>query len=256
MMKIVLKNTLVDYHLTRKWTSGLLDELLSLLTSKKAVGSLALIAKREELQHFLSMSHNTSKIYGTEPIPGQMLTPSYIGVVMPSELRGFLCEWYATLYEREKEDVLGYMDQQVNQYGRLQIGAEIFGSIISGQQEKNATILAKWIASSDESSDTYPGEVQYYFEHTVRLPDGPRTHSLAYVKWYKNAPSSGIRFKHSFMDPEVSNTELWRPEYWQESCDSVLAVHRILCRAVKFKNVKVGKQDYLSIIPLNRRFNF
>ena len=58
------------------------------------------------------------------------------------------------------------------------------------------------------------------------------------------------------MDPEVSNTELWRPEYWQESCDSVLAVHRILCRAVKFKNVKVGKQDYLSIIPLNRRFNF
>jgi hypothetical protein len=256
MMKIVLKNTLVDYHLTRKWTSGLLNESLSLLTSKKAVGSLALTAEREELQHFLSMSHNTSKNYGTEPIPGQMLTPSHIGVVMPSELRGFLCEWYATLYEREKEDVLGYMDQQVNQYGRLQIGAEIFGSMISGRQEKNATILAKWIASSDESSDTYPGEVQYYFEHTLRLPEGPRTHSLVYVKWYKNAPSSGIRFKHSFMDPEVSNTELWRPEYWQESCDSVLTVHRILCRAVKFKNVKVGKQDYLSIIPLNRRFNF
>ena len=132
MMKIILKNTLVDYHLTRKWTSGLLDESLSLLTSKKAVGSLALTAEREELQHFLSMSHNTSKIYGTEPIPGQMLTLSYIGVVMPSELHGFLCEWYATLYEREKEDVLGYMDQQVNQYGRLQIGAEIFGSMISG----------------------------------------------------------------------------------------------------------------------------
>ena len=58
------------------------------------------------------------------------------------------------------------------------------------------------------------------------------------------------------MDPEVSNTELWRPEYWQKSYDSILAVHKILCKAVKFKNVKVRKQDYLSIIPLNRRFNF
>ena len=58
------------------------------------------------------------------------------------------------------------------------------------------------------------------------------------------------------MDPEVLNTELWRPKYWQESHDSISAVHRILCRAVKFKNVKVEKQDYLSIIHLNRRFNF
>ena len=120
---------------------------------------MALTAEREELQHFLSMSHNTSKIYGTEPIPEQMLTLSYIGVVIPLELHGFLCEWYASLYERKKEDVLEYMDQQVNQYGRLQISAKIFGSMISGRQEKNTTILAKWIVSSDESSDTYSGEV-------------------------------------------------------------------------------------------------
>jgi hypothetical protein len=85
-MKIVLKNTLVDYHLTCKWISGLLDESLDLLMSKKAVGSLALTAEREELQHFLCIRHNTSmlsKIYGTEPLPGQMLNPSYINVVMP-----------------------------------------------------------------------------------------------------------------------------------------------------------------------------
>ena len=70
-----------------------------------------------------------SKIYGTEPLPGQMLNPSYINVVMPLELRGFLCEWYAILYEREKEDVLGFMDLHMNQHARLQIGAEIFGSL-------------------------------------------------------------------------------------------------------------------------------
>src|SRR5919206_4474727 len=144
------------------------------------------------------------------------------------------------------------MELQIDQHTRLQIGAETFGSMISGRHEKNATVLAKWKAFNDETVDVYPGEVQYYFEHTLRLPEGPRTHLLAYIKWYKNVPSSGIRFKHSFMEPEISNTELWKAEYYQEGCDLLLAVHRILCRAVKFKYVKIGKQKYLSIISLNR----
>jgi hypothetical protein len=258
-MKIVLKNALIDYHLTCKWSFGILDESLCLLIPRKAVGSLALTAEREELQHFLSMRHNMStlsKIYGTEPIPGQMLNPSNFGVVMPLELRRFLCEWYAILYEKDQDEILGFMDLQINQHSRMQIGAEIFGSVMSGRHEKNATILAKWKAVNDESVDIYPGEVQYYFEHTLRLPGRSRKHLLAYVKWYKNAPTSDIRFRHRFMEPEVSNTELWKVEYFQESCDSLLAVHRILCRAIKYKNVTVGKQKYLSLIPLNRRFNF
>lgn len=44
-------------------------------------------------------------------------------------------------------------------------------------------------------------------------------------------------------------------EYYEEDCDSLLAVNRILCRATKFKYVTIGKQDYLPIIPLNRKFN-
>jgi hypothetical protein len=257
-MKIVLKNALIDYHLTCKWSSGILDESLCLLIPRKAVGSLALTAEREELQHFLRHNNMStlSKIYGTEPIPGQMLNPSNFGVVMPLKLRRFLCEWYAILYEKDQDEILGFMDLQINQHSRMQIGAEIFGSVMSGRHEKNATILAKWKAVNDESVDVYPGEVQYYFEHTLRLPGESRKHLLAYVKWYKNAPTSDIRFRHSFMEPEVSNTELWKVEYYQESCDSLLAVHRILCRAIKYKNVTVGKQKYLSIIPLNRRFNF
>ena len=184
-MKIVLKNTLVDYHLTCKWTSGLLKESLYLLIPKKAVGSLAFTAEREELQYFLSIRHNMStffKLYGTEPIPGQMLKPSYFGVIIPLELRKSLCEWYSILYEKEQDEILGFMDLVINQHARLQISAKIFGSIISGRHEKNATILAKWKAFNDESIDIYPGEVQYYLEHTLRLPEGPRTHLLAYVK--------------------------------------------------------------------------
>jgi hypothetical protein len=255
-MKIVLKNTLIDYHLSCEWTSGLLKESINLLAPREAVGSLAFTTERGELQHFLSMRHNTvSKIHGTEPIPRKMLQPSNFEVIMPSELRRFLCEWYSILYEKEKKDILGFMDLYINQHARLQIGSEIFGSMISGRQEKNAVILAKWRAVRDDSQDIYPGEVQYYFEHTLRLPEGSRTHLLAYVRWYKNAPSSDIRFKHSFMEPEISNTELWKAEYCREDYDSLLAVHRILCRAVKFKNVTIGKQKYLSIVPLNRKFN-
>lgn len=257
-MKIVLKNTLVDYYLTGKWTSGLLDESICLLLPRKAVGSLALTEEREELQYFLSMRHNTStlsKIYGTEAIPGQFLKPSHLKVVMPLELRKSLCEWYSILYEKEQEEILGFMDLVINQHARLQIGAEIFGSMISGRHEKNANIFAKWKATNDDSVDTYPGEVQYYFEHTLRFPEGTKTHLLAYVKWYKPAHSSSIRFKHSFMEPEISNTELWKAEYFQEGCDSLLAVQRILCRATTFKHVNIGKGKYLSIIPLNRKFN-
>ncbi|CAB5091393.1 unnamed protein product [Rhizophagus irregularis] len=103
--------------------------------------------------------------------------------------------------------------------------------------------FAKWKAANDDSVDTYPGEVQYYFEHALRFPEGTKTHLLVYVKWYKPAPSSSIRFKHSFMEPEISNTELWKAEYFQEGCDSLLAVHRILCRATKFRNITVGKQN-------------
>ena len=103
-MKIVLKNTLVDYHLTCRWSSGLLDESLCLLMPRKAVGSLALTEERDELQHFLSMRHNistSSKIYGTEKLPGQMLKPSHFKIIMPLKLYRFLCEWHSILYEKE-----------------------------------------------------------------------------------------------------------------------------------------------------------
>jgi hypothetical protein len=75
-MKIVFKNTLVNYHLTCKWLSSLLDEFFCFLVPKNDVGSLAITTEREKLNHFLSMRHNTStlsKIYGTKEISEQFL---------------------------------------------------------------------------------------------------------------------------------------------------------------------------------------
>jgi hypothetical protein len=89
-MKIVLKNSLVDYHLTCQWTSGFLEKILKFFVLKKATGSLAITNEfdREELQYFISMRHNIfNKIYGTELISGSMLAPSYKNVLIPEEIK-------------------------------------------------------------------------------------------------------------------------------------------------------------------------
>ena len=79
------------------------------------------------------MRHDISnKIYGTELIPGRMLTPSYEKVSIPIEVQKILCEWYATLYNRKKKDVNACMEVTMNQHARLIIGNEIFGSMIAG----------------------------------------------------------------------------------------------------------------------------
>jgi hypothetical protein len=80
-------------------------------------------------------------------------------------------------------------------------------------------------------------------------------HLLVYVKWYKNAPTSNIQFRYRFIEPEISNTELWKAEYYEKNCNSLILVHRILCRAIKLKNVRVSKQNYISVVLLNQKFN-
>ncbi|GET61382.1 hypothetical protein RIR_jg23595.t1 [Rhizophagus irregularis DAOM 181602=DAOM 197198] len=69
------------------------------------------------------MRHSISKIYGTEAIPDQLLKPSYL--------------------RKDHNEILGFMDLQINQYAKLQIGSEIFRSVVAGCHETNSTILAK-----------------------------------------------------------------------------------------------------------------
>ena len=236
-----------------------MENSLQLLVPRKAVGSLAVTNTfdKEELKHFIFLRDDTSnKIYGTESVPGCMLAPSHKNVRMPPNLRELLCEWYSILYGKKRKNISEYMDLRMNQYARFKIGDEIFGSKIGRRYANNSIIRAKWQAYRDDSSDIYPGEVQYFFEHVLHLPDGPKTHLLAYVRWFKPASSSRIRFKHKFMEnDEKSNTEIWKADYSGEEVDSIIAVHRIYSRAIKINYQVMKKNNYVSIIPLNRRFN-
>ena len=83
---------------------------------------------------------------------------------------------------------------KVTQYGRLRIGAEYFGSILSKRHIRSSYILAHFINQRDNDIDTYPGQVQFYFEHTVHLPNASVNHYLAFIKWYKPVTTADTRF--------------------------------------------------------------
>jgi hypothetical protein len=53
--------------------------------------------------------------------------------------------------------------------------AEIFGLAIALQYLKNTNILAKFI-QDNKTTDIFPGQIQYYFEYTMRISGELKTH--------------------------------------------------------------------------------
>ena len=80
---------------------------------------------------------------------------------------------------------------KINKFGRYRIGSEIFGSSISSCYVKSSFILAKFM-TSDGDVDIYPGQIQYFFKHSINLQDRSVEHFLAYVLWYRPAPSTNV----------------------------------------------------------------
>ncbi|RHZ56813.1 hypothetical protein Glove_396g36 [Diversispora epigaea] len=217
LMRIVLKNLFVDYHLTRQWTSGLLKKSHQFLSPKKTAGSLVIIISAAQIQNpntkisnakipnpkfqiiisiFCRNPKSQILIYGIELIPGHMLTPS-LYVLPKSQIIWDLGRqnvqitsiwdlefgisakntnynlgfgiwdfgiwdfgiWILNLGGRKKKDVNVCMEVTMNQYARLIIGNEIFGSMIAGRHKNNAIILAKWKTYRDRSSNIYSGEI-------------------------------------------------------------------------------------------------
>ena len=86
------------------------------------------------------------------------------------------------ILEEESKDFIVVLPNII-QHGRIRIGSEIFGTNIAPRYQKNSYILAKFI-QDNEMIDMFPGEVQFYFTHTIDLPTGLKMHQLAFVKWY------------------------------------------------------------------------
>ena len=87
--------------------------------------------------------------------------------------------------------------------------------------------------------DTFPGEVQFYFTHTIDLSTGSKMHQLAFVKWYRSAPNPKIRFycKANVDDDDECNVELWKNECHKADRDSIIPIHNIYSQFVPSKFV-------------------
>ncbi len=87
------------------------------------------------------------------------------------------------------------------------------------------------------------------------FPDGPVEHFLAYVRWYKHANSTNIRYY--FSSDEICNVELWNTEFYQVSRDCIIPVHHILGRFVPV-NYKISNRqnarEYLAVNPVSRKY--
>jgi hypothetical protein len=267
-MKIIQNNTILDELTSHADQTRHLQESLGILKSNDSVGSLFIYTDKD-YQTFRLLSANIEEgvAFGTEPFLGSFLGPSKKDASLQQDILLLLADFYHNTYDKNfitlshlhnASDESIPVLPKVNQFSRLKIGTEIFGSMLSSRHAKSAKILARFILS-DNTSDTYPGQIQFFFEHTIWLPKGPKTHYLAFVRWYRPAENHKIRFhcKIDKDDNKTCNIELWKPEFYEMGRDCIIPIHNILCRFVS-GSFEVGQKNpkkYMSIIPINRKFH-
>jgi hypothetical protein len=190
-------------------------------------------------------------------------------VSLPNDIYELLVQYYNTAYNWEFVTIAEAVSRDitkdfiivlpnVNQYGRIRIGTEVFGATIAPRYMRNSHIIAKFI-QEDETTDMYPGEVQFYFEHSIELPIGTKTHHLAFVKWHEHTRNHQKRFylKAENDDDDGCIVELWKNECYDFDRDSIIPVHHIYSRYVssKFKYGVRNPINYMAVIPVNRQFH-
>lgn len=268
MLRIIQYNSLLDQFVSCQDNQHL-SACLPLIAPKKVAGSLAVQDESNEIEYkeFLSMSRDVEEMagIGSEYFPGTFLNPKSVNTNLSKEVLDLLVKYYCNAYEKDftalsnihiaTSDAVPVLPK-VNIYGRLQLGSEIFGSTYSKRHSTSAKILAQFL--HDNTKDTYPGVVQFYFEHTIYFPEGPKKHSLAFVKWYLPAEDHRIRF-HCMVnnDDNLCNIELWKKEFYDLSRDCIIPVHSIFGRFVE-GSFLIGQRNprkYMSVIPINRKFH-
>jgi hypothetical protein len=269
LSRIIMQNWKLDDLTYEQINNPKLAGALELVKSRATTGSLAIYDGFDfaELYRFMQIfrHHSDDSITGSEAFPGEMLNPKKERVSLPDDIYELLVQYYNTAYDSEFvtiADALTSKDSivvspKVDQYGRIRIGTEIFGATIAPRYKRNSHILAKFI-QEDETTDIFPGTVQFFFEHTIELPIGTKTHHLAFVKWHLPAPNQQTRFYCKTNNGRsVCNIELWKYEYYETGRDSIIPIHNIYSRFVSSKFMVGSRRPklYMAVIPINRQFH-
>ena len=194
---------------------------IELLEVRPNVGSLSATDEfsSDEMYRYLLHSKNVqdSVITGREAFPGEMLRPTFENILITAEMLDRIVEYYMATYEMynfrkpfgEGTDDSIVIRVNMNKFGRCQIGSEIFGSAMSSRHITSSYILSKFITNAN-IVDCYPGQIQYFFKHTVDLPEGASEHNLAYVRWYKLSNNN----RYYFRIDGTCNVELWSKDFY------------------------------------------
>jgi hypothetical protein len=269
-----MQNWRIDNLISNQSDNSRLSEGLKLLKSRRTTGTLAAYDELDfgELLRFRQIfcQEIDDTIDGSELFPGEMLEPRRIRVALPDDVYEILTDYYNNAYDFQFITIAESIStssidsivvpNMVDQFARVRIAAEIFGSAMSPRYLKNASILAKFVHGNqgNETTDLYPGQVQYYFEHTIKISGKSKTHRLAFVRWYNRAPTRHIRFYTSIDENEKSsNIELWQNDFYDLDRDCIIPIHYIYSRFVSSDFV-VGKKksvSYKAVIPINRQFH-
>ncbi|GET55988.1 hypothetical protein GLOIN_2v1775288 [Rhizophagus irregularis DAOM 181602=DAOM 197198] len=258
----LMRRLMFDKQIENIISSGIEVKGLELLNSQRTIGSLSVTDEfsSDEMHRFWLNSQNIkdSQISGKEGFPGEFLKPVSHNILLSSEMLNLMVEYHNATYESFgfRRPLVEGLDNdiiirvKINQFGRCQIGSEVFRSSLSLRHVKSSYVLAKFI-TDDEDVDTYPDQIQYYFTHVVDFLDGPVEHFLAYIRWYKHANSTNIRYY--FSSDEICNVELWNTEFYPISRDCIIPVHHILGRFVPVSYQISNQQnarEYLAVNPI------
>ncbi|GES94182.1 uncharacterized protein LOC110233779 [Rhizophagus clarus] len=269
LLRIMSENTILQYFLSNCDNDHLFSSL-EIIEPRKSVGSLAALDDfaSDEYQNFIRLSLiEEDSAYGTECFPELLMKPRK-ETTLPNQILDLLVEFYNSLYNDycfiSIYSIIGsnngtVVNPRIIQYGRIRIGADIYGSVQAARHEKSSYILARFV-HYDGLIDVYPGQVQFYFEHTIHLNSSRSlTHSLALVKWYKLVQDHSTRY-YCQVDNDIKscNMELWTNEFYDMRRDSIIPIHHIIGKFIKcnFDTGTRKTKEYMAVIPLNKKISF
>ncbi|CAG8676819.1 8935_t:CDS:2, partial [Funneliformis caledonium] len=133
-------------------------ECLPYIALKETVSSLTANKDFDLMKYseFLTMSKNVNKKAGTgsEPFLGALLKLMK-SVKLSLEILALLVEYYNNAYRTIA------VFSQINQFGRLRLGAEVYESMYTKRHIRSANVLSKFVLD-DNMTDTYLGQIQYF----------------------------------------------------------------------------------------------
>ena len=149
---------------------------MDIIKPKKSTGSLSALDdfESDEYQNFIRLSRiEDESAIGTEPFSEELMN-SCQETNLRNNILDLLVEYYDNLYDDSFMSISSITASSINrnvvnsrivnprikQYGRLRIGADIYGSVQAARHEKSSYILAQFV-QDDDTVDTYSGLVVF-----------------------------------------------------------------------------------------------